>query len=163
MNEIVPEFVSISRESIYVLLDEKYILAGKDTVSQTRLPRFNSKIKELNESIKNLFNSTSSYSLSFNSKSREFSRKSSNKLPKASSASAKKKLDASQIVVVKTYLEKMQKTIQDSLATTLPNDWQASEKQIRERLGPKEEKFLDSFFQTQTFAFSLQSLDNNNQ
>lgn len=159
MDQIVPEYAAISRETIYVLLDDRFILAGKSTVSQTCMPRFNKSIKELHESIKHLFASTGSSSINYGTKSREFSRKSSSKPSKAASKSlSKKKLDSSGSLVLKNYLQGLKATLSVSLAVSLPDDIKACEREVKNRFDQKEQKFLDAFLQTQTFAFSLPQL-----
>lgn len=159
MNQIVPEYAAISRDIVYVLLDDRFILAGKSTVNKTYMPRFDRSIKELHENIKHAFVSTSSSSINYNSKSREFSKKSSSKLPKKTPMSPnKKKIDGNNQVLLKNYLHGLRSAIERSCKVSDPEDTNKCESEIRQRLGHKDQKFLDAFLQTQTFAFSLPQL-----
>ena len=159
INEIVPEYASMTKDIIYVFLDHQVLLAGKETASQTIMPRFNKQIQNLHHSIKNYFANTGSHSINFNSKSREFSRKSIVKLPKMNSISpSRKRVEPSLASSLKVYLNELRKIILSNLGTKDVDDWKLAESEIRQRLGPKDDKFLDVFFQTQTFAFSLPNL-----
>lgn len=159
---IVPEYAAMSRETVYVFLDERYILASKEVVSNTIMPRLNKTIKTLHENIKNLFASTSSQALSLNSKTREFSRKSSSVLPKKHPQSpSKRKIDMQAHTFLKSYFEGLEKCFNESFMVKDPDNQEQSEKEIRDRLGPKDQQFLDSFLKSQTFSFSISALKSN--
>lgn len=161
VNEIVPEYAAAGKDLVFVLLDHSALLVGKDTAASTYMPRFNKKFDELHQEIKSLFAESGSHSLSYHSKTRDFSRKSAvkvNKKPTLGPTISQPKNQA----VIRTYLQGLHYLLKESLATEHPEDWKLAEEDIRARLGPKDDKFLETFFQTQTFAFSLPHLSHDN-
>lgn len=162
MNDILPEYSSMTKDTIFMFLDHSHILASKETVSQIRVPRLNKSIKLLHESIKSLFSANGSTSISYNSNSRDFTRKgSASKLPKVIvniKENSPRKLDRPPEVLLHSYLSGLHKALVDNLTPHKPDDRNECELEIRQRLGPKDSKFLDKFFATQTFSFFLQNL-----
>lgn len=161
MGQIVPEFAPTSNpDTIYYFVDSRFILASKATICKTHLPRLNKLLKELHEPIRGLFNSNHSHSVSYNAKSNEFTKKTS-KLPKFTEKSIAglllRRLDTANVQMVRDYIEGMQLMMESSFFHSQGTSQEEAEKAIRERLGPKDTKFLDSFFQTQTFSYYHQN------
>ena len=161
LNQIVPEFAQTANpDTIYYFVDSRFVLAPKATVSKTHLPRLNKLLKELHEPIRGLFSSSQSLSISYNAKSNEFTKKTS-KLPKLSEKSSAglqlRRVDTASVSMIREYLEGMQLMMESCFSCSPGTEQEAAESAIRERLGPKDSKFLDNFFQTQTFSYFHQN------
>lgn len=155
LNEIVPEYSSISNpDVIFYFIDSRRVLVSKATVAKTRLPRLRKEFKELHEPMRNFFHPGHSFSVSYNSKSYDFTKK-SGKMPKSSSTSSLnlKRIDNHDNQDVQNYIKGMGQIIESSFSADQGSSLEEAEKVIRERLGPKDAKFLDVFLRTQTYSY----------
>jgi len=163
INEIIPEYAAATREAVFVLIDQKYVLADKATVNSTRMPRLSKTLVPLHDSIKPLFHSASSNTISYSPKSNDFARKSNSKLTfknplNQSNHLISKRLENQHWHEIANYLEGLEKAFSEAfdVGRDFRGDKEAAEKQINDRLGPKDAQFLSVFLSTQTFAYYLQ-------
>lgn len=156
LRDLLPEYSQA--DSLFVLLDKAHILAPPAMVSSLPLPRLNKQLKALHEPIRSYFSPVSSTSVTYQPRKARFIRKKGGSLRQIE---AKKELphrtDSPPASQIKTYLQGMQACLREAFHSSSPQSPRQTVEEIKARLGPKDDLFVDQFSSTQMASYYWQT------